>query len=73
MMALLLKYVQDTGEVVGVWESTSLAVLQAQRVEEAPGQAVLLYLGTVAASVLEQAYVVQDGEVVARPVTREDV
>ena len=71
-MPLLLKYVLGTGEIVGVWESTSLDVLQAQHVADAPGQAVLLYLGSVAASVVEQDYRVVAGEVVPRALRGED-
>lgn len=70
-MALLLKYVRETGAIVGNWESTNLAVLQAQRVEHDPVHGYLLSLDTLPASVLEQNYRVVDGVVELRPSERE--
>lgn len=65
-MALLLKYDREAGTIVGVWESTNLDVLQAQRVEADPVYGYLLSLLAVAASTLEHDYLVQDGAVVPR-------
>lgn len=68
-MAMLLKYVQATGTIVGVWESTSLAVLQAQQGEGDPVHGYLLSLLDVAASTVEHDYRVVDGALVARVAT----
>ena len=65
-MPLLLKYVRDTGAIVGVWESTSLDVLEAQRVEEDPLHGFLLSALALAASTVQQDYLVVDGALVPR-------
>ena len=71
-MAMLLKYVLATGAIVGLWESNTLEVLEAQQVEGDPVYGYLLSLLDVAASTVEQDYHVVDGALVERPVTRED-
>ena len=63
---MLLKYVQQTGAIVGVWESNSLDVLQAQQGEGDPVHGYLLSLLDVAASTVEQDYQVLDGALVPR-------
>ena len=71
-MPLLLRYVLETGAIVGVWESTELDVLEAQRVEGDPVYGYLLCTLPLAASTVEQDYEVVDGVLVLRPVTREE-
>lgn len=71
-MALLLKYDRAMGEIVGVWESTTLAVLQAQRVEDDPVYGYLLCAEPIAASLLEAGYRVIDGVLHERSTTGED-
>lgn len=71
-MALLLKYDRTTGAIVGVWESTSLAMLQAQRVEDDLTHGYLLCAEPIAASLLEAGYRVIDGVLHERSTTGED-
>ena len=71
-MPCLLKYVCETGTIVGVWESPTLDVLEAQRVEDDAVHGYLLCALAVAASTLERDYYVWDGAVVTRSVARED-
>jgi hypothetical protein len=65
-MPLLLRYVLETGAITGVWESTELDVLEAQRVTDDPVYGYLLTLLPLAASTVEQDYEVVDGALVAR-------
>ena len=57
-MAMLLKYALETGAIVGAWESTTVEVLEAQRVEDDAVYGYLLCEPLVPASVLEQDYLV---------------
>ena len=69
-MPMLLRYQHDTGAIIGIWESTSLDVLEAQQVAGDPVYGYLLCAPGLPASTVEQDYMVVDGELVERPVMR---
>ena len=71
-MALLLKYALDTGAIVGTWQSTDLAMLQAQAVAGDLEYGYLLSATTVPSKELEEDYQVVEEELMPKASTRKE-